>query len=280
MEFFWAVESVAFQRLSAPPIPQLLHLPIVLDRLDLSSVPQPPLKTQVAHMGPHSLPAASENEDLAIIPYMPSLHAVLIQLWAFAQSLPDLENLGSSAHNMDATQLTSFSSEAGSSSGLNMDLDVATALLDDSDSLVKAKKCLSSLMDAVVTTAGPSLPPSLARKVCLPTVVSRAKSNKPLSSVNIRRSPRLNNSQDGFQHTQLEGTPRKRRRQQVTPAGAGDILPKLSLDDPPKPTDELMPAPVPLDILQSWGLQCGVPPSEVAPEALLADKSDDGNQDA
>ena len=109
----------------------------------------------------------------------------------------DLENLSSSAHNMDATQLTSFSSEAGSSSGLNMDLDVATALLDDSDSQVKAKKCLSSLMDAVVTTTGPSLPPSLARKVCLPTVVSRAKSNKPLSSVNIRRSPRLN-SQDGF----------------------------------------------------------------------------------
>ena len=54
----------------------------------------------------------------------------------------------------------------------------------------------------------------------------------------------------------------------------------ISLDDPPKPTDEVIPAPVPLDILQSWGIQCNVPPSEVTPEALLENRVQDDNAEA
>ena len=212
---------------------------------------------------------------MAIVPFQPSLHVVLIQLWASAQQLAVVDDNDLRSHDFNATQPTLPLPEAQDSYDNAMDITDATTLLDDFDPHVKAKKCLSPLMDAVVTTAGPSLPPRPAGKVSLPTMVSKAKSNKPLSSLNIRRSPRLN-SLEGFQHTQLDGTPRKRRRQQVTAASVKG----LSIDEPPKPTDDLMPAPVPLDILQGWGLQCGVSPSEVTPKALFADKVPDGNQDA
>ena len=53
-----------------------------------------------------------------------------------------------------------------------------------------------------------------------------------------------------------------------------------SLDAPPKPTDEQIIAPVPLEILQGWegwGLQFNVPPEEVTLEALLKNKVQDDN---
>ena len=50
-----------------------------------------------------------------------------------------------------------------------------------------------------------------------------------------------------------------------------------SLDAPPKPTDEQIPAPIPLEILQGRGLQCNVPPEEVTLEALLKNKVQDDN---
>jgi len=52
------------------------------------------------------------------------------------------------------------------------------------------------------------------------------------------------------------------------------------LDAPPKPTDVVLPAPVPLKILQGWGLQCNVPPSEVTQDALLKEKMQNENDEA
>ena len=87
-----------------------------------------------------------------------------------------------------------------------------------------------------------------------------------------RRNPIIHNK-EGFQHIQLEDTPRKRKRQHILVTNA----PVLSLDNPPKPDDAVKLALVPLDVLQGWGQQCGVPPSEVAPEALLAEEVPDVN---
>ena len=53
-----------------------------------------------------------------------------------------------------------------------------------------------------------------------------------------------------------------------------------SLNDPPKPTDDIIPTSVPLDVLQGWDLNCGVSPSEITPEALLQDKVPDDNTEA
>ena len=110
--------------------------------------------------------------------------------------------------------------------------------------------------------------------VSLPKVVSKAKSNKPLSSMGIRRSPRLSN-QDNYHHIQLDDTPRKRKRQQVSRAEevvnadadiALDVLPNTSTGTT---------APVPLKTLQSWGIQCGLSPGEMIDDLLLAKKNHD-----
>ena len=53
--------------------------------------------------------------------------------------------------------------------------------------------------------------------------------------------------------------------------------PDLNLDAPPTSADGV-PPPTPLKALQSWGIQCSVPPSEVTEERLLAEKIQDATQ--
>ena len=118
---------------------------------------------------------------------------------------------------------------------------------------------------------GSFLPPRATGKVSLPTLVSKTKPNKPLSTTASRRHPRLH-TPEGFHHVQLESTPRKRRRLPTST--------DFSLDAPPKPTDVVLPAPVPLEILQGWGLQCNVPPSEVTQDALLKEKMQNEDDEA
>jgi len=43
------------------------------------------------------------------------------------------------------------------------------------------------------------------------------------------------------------------------------------LNAPPKPTDEIIPRPIPQEILKSWGIFCDVSPEELTDEALLAE---------
>ena len=45
------------------------------------------------------------------------------------------------------------------------------------------------------------------------------------------------------------------------------------LDDPPKLTNEVIPGPLPKEILKSWGILCDVSPEELTDEALLAEKN-------
>ena len=46
------------------------------------------------------------------------------------------------------------------------------------------------------------------------------------------------------------------------------------LDNPPKPTDDAIPGPIPKEILKSWGVLCEVAPEELTDQALLAERND------
>ena len=46
------------------------------------------------------------------------------------------------------------------------------------------------------------------------------------------------------------------------------------LDDPLKLTDEVIPGPLPKEILKSWGILCDVSPEELTDQALLVEKQD------
>jgi hypothetical protein len=65
-----------------------------------------------------------------------------------------------------------------------------------------------------------------------------------------------------FKHVQLDKTPRKKRKT----LGLSTLH---SLDAPPKPSG-VIPALVPVETLQDWGLQCSVPPSEVTLDDLMS----------
>jgi len=70
-QFIQVLECHAFQKLATSSIPQQLHFPIVLDRATI-------------HVNEDALGQRNETEvnNLAIIPFQPTLQAVLISIWA------------------------------------------------------------------------------------------------------------------------------------------------------------------------------------------------------
>jgi len=74
---FFQMEALAFQKLQLSLPATLLQLPIILERVDLSASS---ISESLATDN-----SASDVNPLAIVPYQPSLHAVLISLWASAQ---------------------------------------------------------------------------------------------------------------------------------------------------------------------------------------------------
>jgi len=299
---FLQLEASAFQRLHVDTVPRPLHLPLVLDRFTL------PQLHSVLSKG-LSFSEASDN-SLAIVPFRPSLHAVLISLWAASQPAINFPELSISVLSskpiapLDATAVgpsddtlednpTETSMVLGTGYPV-IEADTETNPVHDmlhvvetassaanSDALIMEnpappKKCLTPLLDAVATAASAApLPLKHTGKVSLPEVVSKSKLNKSLTIATSRRSPRLNRT-EGFLHVQLAGSPNKRRKCQVV------VVPTAgpSCDNPPKPSDEAPPAPVPLEIMQSWGLQCGVPPGEMAQDALLNTRVDNDEDTA
>ena len=268
---FLQLEASAFQRLHVDTVPRPLHLPLVLDRFTL------PQLHSVLSKG-LSFSEASDN-SLAIVPFRPSLHAVLISLWAASQPAINFPELSISVLSsepvapLDATAVgpsddtlednpTETSMVLGTGYPV-IEADTETNPVHDmlhvvetassaanSDALIMEnpappKKCLTPLLDAVATAASAApLPPKHTGKVSLPEVVSKSKLNKSLTVATSRRSPRLNRT-EGFHHVQLAGSPNKRRKCQVV------VVPTTgpSHDNPPKPSHEAPPAPVPLEIL-------------------------------
>lgn len=77
---FYQLEALAFQKLLLSLPATLLQLPIILERVDLSALSASSISESLATEN-----SAFDVNPLAIVPYQPSLHAVLISLWASAQ---------------------------------------------------------------------------------------------------------------------------------------------------------------------------------------------------
>jgi hypothetical protein len=94
------------------------------------------------------------------------------------------------------------------------------------------------------------------QQVHLPTLISNPAC--PLTKTSVRRSTSLNKS-DGFCAVQLDREPAKKR--------------KISIIHVDEHTGKA--GPVPLSVLQEWGIDCGLSPSELSNDALMHDPSVD-----
>jgi hypothetical protein len=83
---------------------------------------------------------------------------------------------------------------------------------------------------------------------------SSSSSVTPLVESSVRRSLRVNRATDGFHQVRLEKNPSKKRKT------CGIVL----IDES---TGEA--GPIPIAILQGWGIDCGVAPAELSEDALM-----------
>jgi len=162
---------------------------------------------------------------LAIVPFQPCLHAVLIEIWAAAQSGSTSTFTGSPAYDDLASQ--SNSNAASQDDALPMEddalpMDVPSLPDAEMDEMVPAKKCLAPFLDVVATANQPSSSSSRLsmQSVRLPTAISSTNAILPLNIASIRRSPWLNQTH-GFQHAQL--SPKKRKRRSKLPSFTAPI---------------------------------------------------------
>jgi hypothetical protein len=89
------------------------------------------------------------------------------------------------------------------------------------------------------------------KNMSLPSTVSNADTRTPLVEDSVRRSTRLN--KDGFCSVRLKGNPSKKRNNWT-----------IQIDEA---TGEA--GPIAIAVLQGWGIDCGVTPSELTDDALL-----------
>jgi hypothetical protein len=94
---------------------------------------------------------------------------------------------------------------------------------------------------------------AVKKKLSLPTVASASSSSTPLTQSSVRRSTRLTDK-EGFRTVRLEHEPSKKR----------NITGVVMVDEA---TGQV--GPVPISVLQGWGIKCGVAPGELTEEALL-----------
>jgi hypothetical protein len=89
------------------------------------------------------------------------------------------------------------------------------------------------------------------KNMSLPSTISNADTRTPLVEDSVRRSTRLN--KDGFCSVRLKGNPSKKRNNWI-----------IQIDEA---TGEA--GPIAITVLQGWGIDCGVTPSELTDDALL-----------
>jgi hypothetical protein len=103
--------------------------------------------------------------------------------------------------------------------------------------------------------------PPRRKSMSLPTLVS-SDPNVPLSQSTVRRGARRSNirrsNKEGYCTFRLVNTPSKNRKAEI-----------LMIDEATGQTD-----PVPVSVLQEWGIKCGVAPGELTEDALMQAPSD------
>lgn len=211
------------------------------------------------------IPNGSEMSK-AIIPYRPSLHAVLIQLWA--SKVDSLDN--ASPHGpMADSELLDENLDVPGVDSQQMQLDEAA---DDS---INAKKCLLSAFKSAATSSQipiAGLPPKPPKKMMqLPASLSSAVEGRPMVVSQVRRSPRLSKGKEGYKHCRLEDMPKKKRRNTAKGPGSEVLAPLPSVKEGLMPED--VQGPIPMETLQEWGVECGASPREVTDALLLKERS-------
>ena len=170
----------------------------------------------------------TEVNNLAIIPFQPTLQVVLISIWAQSR---DFQHAAQSVPQTEDNQVP------------NLDHNLNVYELHQPD----------------------------LQSVTLPVEVSLSNPNTPLEVSSCRRSSRLSAIKDKVFY-ELEANPRKKQRVWRV-VGEKSNTSLQVLNNPPKPTDEVIPRPIPQEFLKSWGILCDVSPEELTDEALLAEKT-------
>ena len=149
-------------------------------------------------------PAVGSNV-LALVPFRPTLHAVLISLWA--QNQEAIISGTQMSGNFHEEQMVS-----------NSDLPAHEAEVSQ------------------LQTQG-------SRVVSLPKIISASNPDMPLETSSCRRSSRLSAIKDKVFY-ELEANPRKKQRV-WREVGEKSSTSLQVLNTPPKPTDEVIPGPIP-----------------------------------
>jgi hypothetical protein len=91
------------------------------------------------------------------------------------------------------------------------------------------------------------------KTLALPSTVSSENPSTPLVQDNVRRSTRLSASRGGFREVRVDKEPSKKRK--TVPILIEEATGQAK--------------PIPLFMLQDWGIKCGVAPGELTEDALL-----------
>lgn len=88
----------------------------------------------------------------------------------------------------------------------------------------------------------------------LSLLAAPSNSATPLVDSMVRRGTRMSRKKDGFKEVRLSGNPSKKRKTCLV----------LLIDEATGKA-----GPIPLQILQGWGIKCGIAPEEFSNEALM-----------
>lgn len=167
-------------------------------------------------------------QNMAIIPYHPTLHAVLIKIWAESRH----------SHSLEYDE-----------SPLEMSMSMDLALSDDHG--------LSPHLSSPTQTD--SQRQQFSQTMALPSMISINNPNAYLEDSSCRRSTRQSLNRNGFRHIQLEDHPRKKRCT-WTEVESNVLKAEELLANPPKTSADSIPAQLPNDALRAWGIICSVDP--------------------
>lgn len=91
------------------------------------------------------------------------------------------------------------------------------------------------------------------KSMALPQMISNSDPRTPLVQKSVRRSTRLSIGNEGYRSVRITGNPSKKPKNWI-----------IQIDET---TGEA--GPVSIDVLQGWGINCGVDPVDLTEDALL-----------
>ncbi|TVT99435.1 hypothetical protein EJB05_55207, partial [Eragrostis curvula] len=214
--------------------------------------------------------------ELAIVPYQPVVHQVMLQL--LAASTDQMSNLVTGQEHANADDTTTLSQM----------IDLATAQPDVHESSTESSQTnvqdnsetfdsLSIAADKEIETLErTAYPPPRPTKTPRKGLLLNASAVNPATQLaNVRRSPRLDKQNEGYKHVRLEDTPRKRRKRTVKVQDQASLI--STLDGMVKEVTHNPQKTVPLQLMQDLGESyCQMAPEEISEEKLKQPRVSNG----